>query len=315
MTNDSAQPIWKYVFGPVPSRRLGLSLGVDLVPHKTCTYDCVYCQINRTTVLTLERREYNPTEQILREVREALERGPRPDYITLSGSGEPTLHVHFGDLIRSIKSFTDVPVALLTNGSLFCEPEVRRDACGADLVLPSLDAGDESAFRRVNRPHQDLALEQVVEGLAAFRKEFTGQIWLEVFLVAGDTDTPEAALRIKALADRIQPDRIQLNTAVRPTADADVEPLPQERMEELAQLFGPAAEVIANYPEKEVRSRFTGKRDDVLAMLQRRPCTIEDIARGLGIHRHEAIKHVTDLSNSGLVTTERRGEGQYFKAR
>jgi len=304
----------KRVFGPVPSRRLGLSLGVDLVPLKVCTYDCVYCQLGRTTRKTLDRAEYWPVEEILHDVRTALAGDPKPDYVTLSGSGEPTLHSGFGDVIRGIKALTRIPVVLLTNGSLFFDPRVRKDAGLADLVMPSLDAGDAEAFERVNRPDGALTFEKVVEGLVAFRGEFDGPIWLEVFLVAGVTDTPEEVMKIARHAERINPDEVQLNTAVRPTAEADVRPLARERMESLAELFTPTATSIADYPDTAVRARFASTREAVLALLQRRPCTLEDISAGLGIHRNEVTKHLADLGAAGAVTSRRRGSKDYFRA-
>lgn len=183
------------VYGPVPSRRLGWSLGVDLVPYKTCTYDCVYCQLGRTTRQTLERGEYVPTSQILEGVERALasleeHRGRRPDWIGLAGSGEPTLHSHLGEVVAAIKARTNVPVAVLTNGSLLWSRSVRQELAEADLVLPSLDAGDEALFHYVNRPHPDLDFDQVVQGLVDFRREFRRPIWLEVFLLGGVTDVP-----------------------------------------------------------------------------------------------------------------------------
>lgn len=172
----------RHVFGPVPSHRLGRSLGIDVVPYKTCSYNCIYCQLGRTTCKTIERQERVGWELILDELRRSLD--TRPDYITFSGSGEPTLYAGLGELIERIKSVTSVPIAVLTNGSLLWRPDVRQDLQQADLVIPSLDAGDELHFQGVNRPHRSLSLEQVVEGLIAFRREFSGKYWLEVLVVA-----------------------------------------------------------------------------------------------------------------------------------
>ena len=161
-----------YVFGPVPSRRLGRSLGVDLVPFKTCTYDCIYCQLGRTTNKTIERRQWVPMELVLEELEKKLD--SRPDYITLSGSGEPTLFTPLDKLIEGIRSLTDIPVAVLTNGSLLGSAEVRHKLAGADLVIPSLDAGNEVAFRLVNRPHEALAFERLLAGLSPSAADFVG---------------------------------------------------------------------------------------------------------------------------------------------
>ncbi len=172
-----------HVFGPVPSRRLGRSLGVDLVPFKTYSYDCIYCQLGRTTNKTIERREWTPIDAVLDEVKENI--AARPDYITLSGFGEPTLCTHLGELIKGIRSFTDIPVAVLTNGSLLWQKEVRREVAASQLIVPSLDAGNARMFEAVNRPHEDLSFEQMIEGLIALREEFSGDIWLDVFPLGG----------------------------------------------------------------------------------------------------------------------------------
>jgi len=170
----------KYVYGPVASRRLGRSLGVDLVPFKTCTYDCVYCQLGRTTHRTIQRGEYVPVDAVLAGLKAKLALGPKPDYISLAGSGEPTLHARIGDLIAGIKLMTRIPIAVLTNGSLLWVPEVQDALMEADLVLPSLDAGDEPMFQRVNRPHPEILFEGMVDGLAAFTARFRKLVWLEV---------------------------------------------------------------------------------------------------------------------------------------
>ena len=313
MSQESAQNR-EHVFGPVPSRRLGRSLGVDLVPYKVCTFDCIYCQLGQTTRKTTHREVFAPVEQILPEVIEKLKHVPRPDYVTLSGSGEPTLHAQLGDVISGIKQITDVPVAVLTNGSLFFGLEVRRECARADLVLPSLDAGDEETFRAINRAAPDLTLEGIVKGLAAFRQEYQGPVWLEVFLVDGVNTRVEQIARIRALTERIKPDRIQVNTAVRPTADAGVKVVPEEHLRELCSLLGPNAEVIADFRGVHDQPAFTAKTDEILAMVRRRPVTLDEISLGLGIHRNETSKYVEELLARNLITEERRGERSYLRA-
>lgn len=167
----------QHVFGPVPSRRLGRSLGVDLVPFKTCTYDCIYCQVGRTTCKTMERKEWVPMDLVLDELEGKL--ACRPDYVTLSGSGEPTLHSRLGEIIEQIQAMTDVPVAVLTNGWLLWQPQVRAELALADMVLPSLDAGDPTKFNFINRPHPSLSFDRVVEGLIAFVPSSRGGIGLK----------------------------------------------------------------------------------------------------------------------------------------
>ncbi len=231
----------KHLFGPVPSRRLGRSLGVDLVPHKVCSYDCIYCQVGPTTQRTLARKEYAPTDEVLAELAEVFQAGCDCDYVTLSGSGEPTLHRDVGRIIAGIKDLTDTPVAVLTNGSLLYDPQVRKDLLRADLVIPSLDAADPETFRRINRPCVGLAFETMVEGLVAFRAEYAGKIHLEVLVSAGINDSDEHIAGLKAIIGRIDPDRIDLNTVTRPPVDDYALPVPREELEHIRQMLGPEA--------------------------------------------------------------------------
>ena len=304
----------RYVFGPVPSRRLGRSLGVDLVPFKTCSHDCVYCQLGRTTNQTVERAEYAPTDVIVEQLRAVLAGPDRPDSITLAGSGEPTLHSRIGEVIAAIKTLTDVPVTILTNGSLFDQPDVRRECIRADRIVPSLDAGSEAVFRAVNRPASGLTLARHVDGLVALRHVFDGQLWLEIMVVAGLNDSDEEIGRMGALADRIRPDRIQLNTVIRPPSDADARAVERDRMDEIADLLGPLAEVIADYDAASVPSDAARKERDVQAMLERRPCTLSDVAAGLGIHRNEAIKYLQHLLDAGTIAQRPRGGQDFYEA-
>lgn len=301
-----------YIFGPVPSRRLGRSLGVDLVPFKTCSYDCIYCQLGRTTNKTIERREWVPLNDVLEELKEKL--ATKPDYITLSGSGEPTLYSRLEELIAGVRSMTDIPVAVLTNGSLLWQEEVRRQLMDAHLVIPSLDAGHGSMFQAVNRPHESISFEQMLAGLIDFREEYYGQYWLEVFLLAGHTAIESEIGRIAECVRRIKPDRVQLNTATRPTAEDYAVMVDRKRMAELAERYEPPAEVIADFRGVHAESDFMATRDTVLQMLQRRPCSVEDIADGLGIHRNEAIKYVEQLLACGLVDRITTGRKPYLRA-
>lgn len=298
----------------MPSRRLGRSLGVDLIPFKTCSYDCVYCQLGPTTHKTTQPGDFVDPAAVAAEIEAKLAKGPRPDHITLAGSGEPTLCSRLGEVIERIKGITDVPVALLTNGSLLWQDDVRAAAHKADLVLPTLDAADEGTFRRIHRPADGLSLQTVVRGMELFRKEFAGRMWLEVFVLAGVNDTEENVRGLNELIARIRPDRVQLNTAVRPTSEQDARAVPENRLEELAALFEPRGEVIADYTGVHQQAEFTARREDVLSMIRRRPCSMQDIARGLGIHMNEAGKHVGELTSEGLIKAERRGATVYYVA-
>lgn len=302
----------RYVFGPVPSRRLGRSLGVDLVPYKTCSYDCIYCQLGRTTNRTVERREYVPLDAVLEEVRGGLAR--RPDYVTLSGSGEPTLFSRLGDLIAAIKKMTDIPVAVLTNGSFLSDPDVRRDLMEADLLIPSLDAGDAEVFKAVNRPHPSIEFEVMVEGLATMRREYRGSFWLEVFILGGYTTAPERVASLVECVRKIAPDRVQLNTVCRPPAEEFATPVRREELVKIARKFEPKAEVIADFRKVHQLSEFQAGREEMLELLRRRPCTAGDIADGLKMHLNAVAKYLDELIAQGLVESSRIGGAVYYRA-
>jgi len=301
-----------YIFGPVPSRRLGRSLGVDLVFFKTCSYDCVYCQLGRTTKKTTERKEWVPLQDVINQLKVHL--SSKPDYITLSGSGEPTLFSKLDKLISGIKELTDIPVAVLTNGSLLWLPEVREALKAADMVVPSLDAGSSQIFQYVNRPHSDITFSKMLQGLVDFRKIYSGQYWLEIFLLAGVT-TPQTEInRLKTCIAAIQPDLVQVNTVTRPPAENFVEPVPKKQLEAITTQLYEKAEVIADYRDIHEEKDFTARREDILTLLQRRPCSIEDIAAGLGLHRNEVVKYIEELSTEGKIETKPQNQQLYYKA-
>jgi len=306
---------FNYVYGPVASRRLGRSLGVDLVPFKTCSYDCVYCQLGRTTHQTTQRNEYVPVDAVLGGLKAKLAQGPKPDYISLAGSGEPTLHARIGDLIAGIKLLTRVPVAVLTNGSLLWKPDVREALMEADLVMPSLDAGDEPMFQRVNRPHPEILFEVMVDGLAAFTARFRKLVWLEVLLVEGFTGNEKEAGKIAALARRIQPGRVQLNTVSRPPADASVMPVSASQLAALCRLFPKTVEVISDaIPQHPLPAGLAEVADqEILDLLARRPCTPQGVAAGLNLHLQEATKRLHALMKAGKIAVLRKDDELFYQ--
>ncbi|MBN1594722.1 radical SAM protein [candidate division FCPU426 bacterium] len=304
----------KHIYGPVPSRRLGRSLGLDLVPYKICTYDCIYCQLGRTTHKTMERKAYVPADDVLRDLEEFLRKGGRPDYISLSGSGEPTLNADTGRLIAGIKQLTDIPVAVITNGSLLWMEEVQEELAQADLILPSLDAGDENIFQTVNRPHPELSFMRVAEGLAVFSRHYSGMVWLEVFLCAGVTDDPEQVGRIAEWAEIIHPQRIQLNTVVRPPAESQAMAVTGEKMTAAKALFAGDVDIIAGTENQAPEGHAARTLDDeaVLSLLHRRPCTPNDVAKGLDMHVNEAVKHLHHLLKAGKIRTVAKNEVMFY---
>ncbi len=298
---------FRHVYGPVPSRRLGRSLGVDLVPFKTCTYDCLYCQLGRTAKRTIKRKEYVPIEEIMLELRKKLAGADAPDYISLAGSGEPTLNSGIGDLIKKIKNMTNIPVAVLTNGSLLWMREVQDALDAADLVLPSLDAGTDAMFRRVNRPQRSLWFAQMVDGIAGFTRRFRGEVWLEVLLLAGVTGIPAEAQKIAALVKRIGPARTQINTVTRPPAEASAYPVASDQLITLKDFFPGRVEIISAIERPETSRSLMDETsvENVLDLLRRRPCTAEDVTKGLGIHALALLKHLDALIQDGQVKITR----------
>ncbi len=289
-----------YLFGPVPSRRLGLSLGVDLVPYKVCSFNCIYCEVGETTHLTTERREYVPIYEVKRELETFFGSGNQADHITFSGFGEPTLHSGLGDLTRWIKHHTDTPVALLTNASLLWTPQVRQEAAEADVVLPSLDAVSQEVFEKINRPNPGLTAEKVVEGLVQFSKEFSGRIWLEILLVRGVNDSPEEVEKLSSVAREINPERIQLNTVVRPPAVGGTAPLSHREMVKIAQMLPGDVEIVGS-PTEHSASGAENLDKTVLETVKRRPCTLEDLVKVTGAEENQVRLAVKNLIISGRV--------------
>lgn len=304
---------FKYIFGPIPSRRLGRSLGVDLVPYKTCTFDCVYCDLGRTTTKTITRQSYVSPEEIQGELELHLSvLGKKPDFITLSGSGEPTLNTDIGEIIRRIKDITSIPVAILTNSSLLYSEELRRDLSEADVILPSLDAITPALFKYINRPHASLRIEEIISGLIQFRKQYRGQIWLEILFCRGVNDGKEEIEKLKEVIERIEPNRIQLNTPVRPTAEDFVFPLTLGQLEEIRKTLGDKTEIIPEFTAPLGEELNSVKDTEIINLIKRRPCTSEDISKALGLCLEEVVKHLDHLTKKGAIRYRMYGDRCYY---
>ncbi len=308
---------YRHLFGPVRSRRLGLSLGLDLVPPKVCSFDCPYCQVGATTSKTLERREYVPVAEVLAEFDRWQAADGRADCITLAGSGEPTLHSRFGDVLKGVARRSSLKRVLLSNGSLFSLPEVRAAAAQADVVKGTLSAWDDESFRAVHHPHASLVFADFFEGLVAMRKAFGGDYWLEVFIVPGRNDQDAQVRQIADLARAIGPDHIHLNTAVRPSADVTVQAVSHARLAELAALFTPVAEVAASGRPADGASggHVVGDLTERLcAMAGRHPATAEEMAAALGMELQAVISLLAQLVADARLKAEQRGGAVYFTA-
>ena len=308
--------MYKHLFGPVPSRRLGMSLGVDLVPRKICSLDCVYCEVGRTTDLEIQRREYIPINEVKRELSVYFTNKPNPDYFTFSGSGEPTLNSGIGEIICFIKKHKPaIPIAVLTNGTLFFDAEVRDALQHADLVLPSLDAATEKVFRKINRPHKDLDIQRYLEGLIAFRKGFKGKIWLEVFILPGYNDSSDELDALRAAIEKINPDSVQLNTLDRPGTVAGLQKAGNNVLQQIVEYWNlENVEIIAASPDRrEIESFRNDIESVVVETIRRRPCTLEDLEKILGVHLSEINKYLDVLEAEGKIETVREDRGLFYQ--
>jgi len=305
---------YRHLYGPVPSRRLGGSLGIDLVPHKICTYDCIYCQIGKTTKKTLTRKEYVPAKEITEEVERFLKEGAASiDYLSLTGSGEPTLHSQIRSVIEGIKAITSIPVAVITNGSLLYEEEVRQDLLRADLVLPSLDAVSPEVFRKINRPRKGFSVDKVIEGLVEFRNVYKGQIWLEILFCKDVNDDKEELFGMRKAIDRIRPDRIHLNTVVRPPSEKWAIPLNQKEMEEMRVFFGEKASIISEFDRHPPAVAERDIKEEILRILKRRPLSLTDLSKGMGIRENEIEKYIQPLVSEGKIHARIFGDSTYYE--
>lgn len=302
-----------HVYGPVPSRRLGYSLGVDILPPKTCSLDCIYCQLGSTPKKTVQRKAHYEQEEIIAQIQDILNSEKRIDYITFSGSGEPTLNKVLKRLIRDIKKITRIPVAVLTNTTLFTEDRVRRDLLEADLVVPSLDAVTQSQFTQVNRPHGSLKIDNIIRGLKVFRREFSGRIWLEIMLVKGINDSPSHIQKLKKVTTQISPDKIHLNTVIRPPAEEAAQPLTPAELEEIREILGESCEIIADFSKEEQPPHETSLESAILATVQRRPITLADMAAFLGKHSDEILEHLNQLMKKNLIKRVQHEGKIYFE--
>jgi len=329
-----------FVYGPVPSRRLGLSLGINIIPFKTCTLDCVYCQCGKTPRKTYDRRSFFPINDILSAVRTAIResgqgiggsgvraRKPEPrdpgtrepvSFLTFSGEGEPTLNRDIGRIIRRLKREFAIPVAVITNSTLLTDPQVRRDLYAADLVVPSLDAADQRNFARVDRNHRDLKIADIIEGLKLFRRGYRGKIWLEIMLVKDVNDSVEHVVALRKAAWEIKPDRVQLNTVVRPPAEKSARPMSSDDLEQIQCLFGPNTDVIGETKSKvqSRKSQVSDRPDEaILATVQGRPVTQLDLVCSLGVAPREIEAALHRLLRSRRIKqVEFRGKA-FFEPR
>ncbi len=292
------------IFGPVPSRRLGRSLGIDVIPPKTCTHDCIYCESGHTTCLTLDRKAFVEPERVLRDLDAYFGRYPNSaDVLTFSSAGEPTLYEPLGDLIRAIKKkFPALPLIVLTNGALLFDPRVRKDLARADRVVPSLDAVSDEVFQRINRPHPGIGISMILEGLEAFRREYKGRLHVEVMMVSGVNDHPHELKEIGTFISRLGPDEVELNTVVRPPADHMAESLSPEAMCRASTFFPHGiTRIIGAFHGSSGEKSDESLARRIMGMVRRRPCTLDEMAASLGVTLEEARFTLRKLEESNRI--------------
>ena len=301
---------YRYLYGPVPSRRLGASLGVSPIPERTCNYSCVYCQLGRTTNMTNSRREFFPLEDILEEFHSYLSQGLPYDVVTIVGEGEPTLYSRLGELIHALKQATDKPVAVITNGALFADPQVRAELMEADIVLPSLDACTPEQYRQIDRPMGGIRFEDVAQGLRAFAREYTGQLWMEIMLVDGMNDDPDSIRAFQQFLADLPHDRVYVNTPVRPPAEGFVHTSSPEAIDAAVRALGGIS--IDRLTSGSFYSEVEDPYQAILSIAKRHPMNQFEVAsfleiRGIAdpgemLRRLESDPGITVVPYKGITT-------------
>ncbi len=308
----------RFVFGPVPSRRLGRSLGIDIVPAKTCTFDCRYCQLSATTNLTSKRQAFVDPQDVIREIREVLSEIDPPDWITFSGTGEPTLHSGLGTILRAVKGTGSAPVCVITNGSLLWMPQVRDDLSGADRVLPTLCSVREETFRFIHRPSGGLSLGRVLGGLRAFSREYKGFLEVEIFVCPGLNDSSAEMKELGEFLGKLpRLSQVYLNGAVRSPLDPAVKPSMKEDFERCRNLLALEVPVVSCLDSAPPTAVTAGKRpptkDEIIALLFRHPCTSDYLARAFGTSQAVIAPLITELSNEGRIVSLPLGDWKLEK--
>lgn len=308
---------YKYIFGPVPSRRLGMSLGIDMVSYKTCPFDCVYCECGKTTCKTKKRSEYIDADLIISELDNFLSNKPHIDVITFGGSGEPTLNSGLHKLIEYIKSrYPEYKTAILTNSSLLHQREVQESILSIDYTLPSLDALSQPVFEKINHPVPGISINTISHGLAEFAEIYKGILWIEIFIIPGINDTEKELNLFKNYLKRIKIDRVQLNTLDRPGTCSWVKHASEERLIQIAEYLKPLPiEIIARkiHPKKWGAINVQ-TADHIISILKRRPMTVEDISVSLSENINTIHSLLTNLIRDKKIFPETISKKIFYRS-
>ncbi len=307
---------YKYLFGPVPSRRLGISLGVDLVPYKVCTFGCVYCECGRTTDFSEERKPYVKADNVIEELKNFLKDMPQLDYITFSGGGEPTLNSEIEKIISFIKKeYPSYKTALLTNGSLLSKKEVRDSVKKCDLIIPSIDAVSQEVFEKINRPGSAIKIKDIIKGIKKLKTESSAIVWVEVFIVPGINDNDKELKLLRDTIISINPAKIQLNTLDRPGTEKGIHPASGDSLAKIKEFFGTVKiEIVKNTGLKDgLRDYLDNFNEKVFSLLKRRPCTITDLSQAFDIRQNKLIEYLHELEKSGRIISQKEDRGVFYK--
>jgi wyosine [tRNA(Phe)-imidazoG37] synthetase (radical SAM superfamily) len=302
-----------YFYGPVPSRRLGFSLGVSITPKKICTLDCLYCQLGKTTKKTVKRFFYVDLIEFKKELTKIINNNPKIDYISISGSGEPTLHKRLDKIIDTIKETTnnEYRVCVITNSSLLYKKEVRKELKKADLIIPSLDAATNKSFSRIDKPHKQIIFKKVVDGLINLRKEFKGKIWLEIMLLGGINDSLKEARIFKKIVAKINPDKVQLNLPIRPSGASIVLP-DYERVKKIKKIIGKKCEIVSSFYKAAQKKFSESAQEDITKYLNIRPATMRDLEKSVGLEKNVLAKQIEKMLDLGLIIKKIYNRKVYF---
>jgi wyosine [tRNA(Phe)-imidazoG37] synthetase (radical SAM superfamily) len=303
-----------FVFGPVPSRRLGFSLGVDIIPRKYCNFDCIYCQIGKTTRKNVTRKKFFEVEEVVKEIVDTIKFVEKVDFVTFSGSGEPTLNENLGAMIKEVKKSVNTPIAVITNSSSLWIEEVRNDLFNADVVLPSLDAASDEVFKSINRPQANLELTFIIEGIKSLKKDYKGRIWLEIMLIKGVNDTPDELQKLRFILNDLKVDKIHLNTVTRPPSEKNAGPLNRKELEKIKKFFGDNCEIISSFEKNGVHKEQEGWARTIVDILKRRSLTVQDIIRITGTSSFRIHEELDTMEKKGSIKAYRLGNDIYYTA-
>ncbi len=288
-------------------------MGIDILPYKTCSYNCIYCQLGATTTQTVERKKLTTPKDILSQIKTKIANDCQIDYLTFSGSGEPTLNAKLGLIINRVKKFTSIPVAVITNGSLLFVQGVQEDLLVSNVVMPTLCTTSQMIFEKIHRPYASLKIEMIINSLINFRKRYKGKIWLEVMLVKGLNETEAEIEKLNTVITQIMPDKIQLNTVTRPPNVKTATPISFDKLQEIKSFLGKSCEIIVDFDKARSKQQFNGEEKTILNLIKRRPVTLEEITRALGIHRNEALKYLDVLKKNFKIKIVKHADKKYFQ--